>query len=389
MTKPRSSAEVVREAFDVVGAISRASADRVELDPLFARLSGVRDSWIEKEMGEIGRMSNEGRRAELWRVGMPVFETVYLPAMGRHLIDRVLLASDEPPDAIATAQILSVIASRYGRVQSRFGRALDKIADALGDHAVGSSTRLQALIESDDVPDLNTIAFDLLRIESVRWILETLNQPKQLGELNYHARRLCRLTLNRSTAIINGFAATHDILALFDTIAVIAQVDNLLTITGRLFDAMTTGEEERTAFVATDDEAALKNFGTALLGHADLLGRVIAKGVGRSEPSAAVVTSALKQFVSVHNFTRKLGETRSMEFDALDERLGAIASDLVVRLERALMAAVEAGAESRGLAVLRDEAQAFAGILDELGLGEGRSERLRRALNLLGSAGTL
>jgi len=197
----------------------------------------------------LDRLPPEVRRQRLWMHLGPLMEREFAPALCRHL----LLVVDDPtagsPDAVASAHALNRIVRNLGRRRRPIAEAAQEMAGALALRAWASTGRLRALLDNTDFPDLQSISMDLLKIDGLRWVLETLDNRDALTELARHSRQISRLTLARAGETIDRFVASADPFTMFDSIAVVSQVDNLLTVALRLLDALQSGEEERTPFV--------------------------------------------------------------------------------------------------------------------------------------------
>ncbi|MCG5239177.1 hypothetical protein ACIU1J_06815 [Azospirillum doebereinerae] len=270
------------------------------------------------------------------------------------------------PDAVTTAEALAALARRHGANRTVLRDRLERTALVLADRARRSTDHLQGLLEAPDFPDLRTISLDVLRIEGVRWVLEILGQRSALTALSNHGRRLSRLTLSRSAMTIRAFVGKPDLLALYDNLAVISQVDNLLTVAARLLDALKDREEERTHFVTPDDETALHGFGGALVDLAEMLARIALKSVGRPDVTPELAASALEQMRFLHQLADRLGTARPAPFDTLDRALRrcvpAIAERFKTEMEKAPPFPAGAGPHP-----LETQARALARLLTAIG----------------------
>lgn len=252
---------------------------------------------------------------------MPELEHATGPVLCRHLLDVLADPSLAPPDAIATADALSRLAHERGRPGTPLHAALDRLAQALAARACESTDHLRRLLDTPDFPDLPAISLDVLRIEGVRWVLEILDRPAALKMVSEHSRRLSRVTLKRSGETIRAFVGKPDLLALYDAVAVVSQVDDLLTVSTRLLDALRDGDEERTAFVPPYDEESLSAFGASLADLSALLWKIAMKAVGRRDVSTSVFGATLHQLGFLYEFSSRLGAGKPREFVALEQNL--------------------------------------------------------------------
>ena len=286
----------------------------------------------------LARFAPADVRAHLWAQFGPPLETIAAPALCQHLLAVIADSNAGPPDAIVTAEALAALLQRHGRNRTPLHELADRTAKSLTSHARRSTDHLRELLDAPDFPDLHTISLDVLRIEGVRWVLEILGHRTALAALSEHSRRLSRLTLKQSAATIRNFIGNPDLLALFDNLAVVSQVDNLLTVATRLLDALRDGEEERTPFVTPDDEQALQGFGAVLNELATMLARIAVKAVGRRDVNPGLVVSTLEQLCFLQQFSERLGSDRPKEFVTLEQQLHRHALAIAARFEAAAAA---------------------------------------------------
>lgn len=239
----------------------------------------------------------------------------------RHLLDVLADPAVAPPDAIATADALGRLNRKCGRPGTAVRAAVEGVAQALTVRACESTDHLRRLLDTPDFPDLQAISLDVLRIEGVRWVLEILGHRAALRTVSEHSRRLSRVTLKRSGETIRAFVGKPDLLALYDNMAVVSQVDDLLTVSTRLLDALRDSDEERTAFVAPYDEEALRTFGAVLIDLSGMLWKIAMNAVGRRDVSASVFGATLHQLGALHAFSSRLGDGKPLEFSLLEESL--------------------------------------------------------------------
>ncbi|HYH37112.1 MAG TPA: hypothetical protein VD860_02730 [Azospirillum sp.] len=287
-------------------------------------------------------------RGHLWTQFSPELEQATAPVLCRHLVDVLADPALAPPDAVATADALSRLSRRRGRPGTPLAAAIDKVARILAERACQSTDHLRSLLDTPDYPDLPTISLDVMRIEGVRWVLEILERRAALTLLSEHSRRLSRLTLKRSGETIRAFISRPDLLTLYDTVAVVSQVEGLLAVATRLLDALRDQEEERTKFVAPYDEEALSGFGAVLAELSAMLWKIAMKSVGRADVSASVFGATVHQLGFLYEFSSRLGLGRPAEFVRLEQTLQKNAVALAERL-----IALAADSEARDPAALK------------------------------------
>lgn len=354
----RSRGRCPRTAVRIVERLQRA--DRPDAAREVLALAGTPDPSVS-----LAGLGADALQRRLWVTLAPDFETRLVPALCDHLVSllgrppggRTDRGSDEPPDAIACAGALATAVRHLGLTRPAIATAARRTAHALAEAARASVADVQSAMERDDLPDLGALSLATLRIEAVRWVVEVLGDAAAGRALGGESRRLCRLALRQSTAVIGGFVERQDLLTLFDTVAVITQVDNLLTLTLRLLDATAAGEEERTAFVETADEEVLRGFALALTRLTALLLRIAGKAMAQLDSDGAVLESALRQIVLVHRFCTLLGhDGKPPELAALEETLRNGILRLTAGFERLVADDAEsfaAGSERRRAALAR------------------------------------
>lgn len=312
----------------------------------------------------LARFAPADLRAHLWAEYGGALDSVATPILCDHLAAVVGAPSAGAPDAVTVAEALAALARRHGHTRTPVHDRIDRVASALTARACRSTDHLRDLLDAPDFPDLRTISLDLLRIEGVRWVLDILGSRAALATLSDHSRRLSRLTLKRSGTTIRTFIGKPDLLALYDNLAVVTQVDNLLVVAARLLDALRDQEEERTPLVTPDDESALRGFGAALNDLAGMLARIALKSVGRTDVTPGLVTCTLDQLRFLHQFTERLGAAPP-EFIALDHGLRGHALAIAERFKVTIRAKPPAPDSAP---LLDAQARALSHLLSGLGL---------------------
>lgn len=292
----------------------------------------------ELPLDVLAAYSPADRRAHLLAQYGPALDNLVGAALCGHLRAVIADPAAGAPDAVTTAEALAALLGRHGDARTPLRARLDETVAGLVDSARQSTDHLRVLLDTPDGPDLRSIAFDVLRIEGVRWVLEILGHHAGLASLSDHARRLSRLTLMRSAETIRAFISKPDLLTLYDSVAVVSQTDHLLTVAARLLDALRDGEEERTAFVVPEDEAALRAFGKTLNALADLLARIAGKAAGRADVTPGLAVSALEQLRFLHQFCARLGSAKPPEFAMLEQALRHHAHSVAARFHSVLAA---------------------------------------------------
>lgn len=382
-TSPSPSVGGPVEAVALIQAIERAATAQ---DAAVARERAVvlptgRTPALPLEV--LARYSAEDVRRHLWDQFGPGLEKVAAPLLFEHLLQVYLTPVVTPPDAVSTAEALVTLIRRVsphsqGRPRGPLQTAMEQMATALAQRACESTDRLRRMLDAPDFPDLQSISLHVLRIEGLRWVLEIVGHKPSLALLSDHSRRLSRRTLTRAAQIIRGFVDKPDLLALYDNVSVVSQVDNLLTVATRLLDALRDEEEERTHFVAPDDEVALRGFGAALTQLSAMLARVAMKAAGRTDVSPSLVATTLGQMAFLYQFSSRLGEGRPQEFAVLEESLRQHAYAFIAKFEETVSEAARQSGSEDSLGLVRTQIEALIKLLSAMGLDTAAWETLKR-----------
>jgi len=236
--------------------------------------------------------------------------------------------------------------------------------------AKASLRSMQRLLESDDVPDLNALSMDLLRLEGLRWLAEVMRDAKVQGVLAELSRRLARLSLTRAAATIEAFVTTRDLVTLFDNALVISQVENLIVLAQRVLDAQEAGEEEATAFVPTGDERALSEFTAALGRLADALFALARGAAAKPGMAETFFPGLVRQIDCLFRFTAHLRHgARPAVIDGIEERVRGNLRTLASQVAGAVQDAIgNAGSDPATLRAAVAQARDLGTMLERHGL---------------------
>ncbi len=202
------------------------------------------------------------------------------------------------PNLVDTAEALRHLAD-WCTAGEMYHRARHHVAAAAG-HVVDQAEALtmgvvEYLNPEAEFPDLALVSHGLLRLDSMKWVLESLGHPLSLARVTGFGRALARQTLNAATATIERFLADPNLLTLFDNVGVISQVDNLLLVVARVMEAQ---EDVRAGtqpeFVSIDGHA-LSHFMRGLERLQALLFRGLTRSIGRTDADPSVPMASLKQ----------------------------------------------------------------------------------------------
>ncbi|HYH20510.1 MAG TPA: hypothetical protein VD995_18035 [Azospirillum sp.] len=238
-------------------------------------------------------------------------------------------------------------------------------------HSAKASLRsMQALVESGDVPDLNALSMDLLRLEGLRWLAEVMRDAPAQRTIAELSRRLARLSLTRAAATIEAFVRTRDLLTLFDNAMVVSQVDNLIVLAQRVLDAQEAGEEEATAFVPTGDERALAEFAAALARLTDALFTLAHGAAGKPGKAETIFPGLVRQIDCLFRFTAHLRHgARPAVIDGIEERVRGNLRTLASQVASTVQTAIgHVGHDPATLRAAVAQARALGTMLERHGL---------------------
>ncbi|HEY0834166.1 MAG TPA: hypothetical protein VGE72_09700 [Azospirillum sp.] len=343
-----SDVQRVRQAIEVARRLAGAwNADAV------AAIADIADPHLPKPlervgptgMAALGGLPPAAGRERLGILVAPAVVEVLLPALRDGMVEGLgeHPVADGRPDLLECAD--AFVALRGWTAWRQREPEVQKLGIDIGKaillRAKASMHAMQRLLESDDVPDLNALSMDLLRLEGLRWLAEVMRDvPAQrvIGDLS---RRLARLSLTRAAATIETFVKARDLLTLFDNALVISQVDNLIVLAQRVLDAQEAGEEEATAFVMTGDERAIAEFAAALARLTDALFTLARGAAGKPGKAESFFPGLVRQIDCLFRFTAHLRHgARPAVIDGIEERvrgnLRTLASQVAGTLQTAI-----------------------------------------------------
>lgn len=262
-----------------------------------------------------------------------------LPALTAHLGGLMAGRTDlGAPDAVRAAAAILTLAQTAGPAGERRAGTRLALADArrsVRQAAARVQERLGEALTSNDAPDVALLSREVLRLEGLRFIAESLGDVRAVEGLAYASRRIARVAFTRAAVVIDAFVAERDLLRLFDNAVVVGQVDDMLTLALRVLDAKAASEEEATAFVQPADQAALGAFVGALERLAPALvdlARRIAAGKGGD----VFFPGLLGQIGCILAFCRRLAHSERPErLDALSRRIARALEEIADAVARA------------------------------------------------------
>lgn len=302
-------------------------------------------------------------REDMLRLLRPALERVYLPALEAWMV-AVLRDTESAPDLISLADAYAALRPVVtGGARPGGGLPLPAaLVGAVLHRADRSSEALRTALGGADFPDLSALSYNLLRLEGLRWVVETLGDRRLAEELAYRSRRVARVALRQATATVDAFLTGRDLLTLYDNASVVAQVDNLLVVVLRLLDALAAEEEERTAFVETADQQAFDAFARALGQLSETLLTMLEKAAARPERGGTFFRSLVRQAGCVQRLCAALraplrpARVEAIQ-DGLESRLAALEPTVAAALARA------EAENSPALPAARVQAEELAAVL--------------------------
>lgn len=324
---------------------------------------------IDPEVLAGRRGARELSRTLAWALADAV-DTRWLPALVDHFDAAMAGAELGPgaPSALRVAEAIGALAALTPNANGR-PRFRDALAAASG-HVRRKAENCAAVITQAmafdaDAPDLPALSMELLRLEGVRMIAESLGDEALAREFAYVSRRVARVALNRAADTVRAFLNDRDMLRFFDNAAVVGRVDDMIVIALRVLDAKVAREEEATAFVQPADQQALEGFVDALAGLADTLTDMVGK-MASPKVGTSFFAGLLLQLACVAQFCGRLDHRgRPEKLDFIAARLRSRLARLAGRLGEALDWADPSGPDRPALLARVGE---LAGALTEMGM---------------------
>ncbi len=170
------------------------------------------------------------------------------------------------------------------------------------------SSELASRLSAEDAPDIGALEMDFIRLDTLSLGLDVLGAKRELRLAEAAGRVMVAQVLRRASRIIEAYVETGDEMARFDVVAMLVQVDDLISLAMRL-----TGQRERSEIDSVAelcDEAARRFLSsvTGLVGRiADDLVNALASG---DAGAMAEFVSRLKQIGLIHQFAARLDAER-------------------------------------------------------------------------------
>ena len=261
-----------------------------------------------------------------------VIDGQLLPALTAHLGGLMAGRTDlGAPDAVRTAWAILTLAQTAGPAGERRTGTRLALADArraVRQAAARVQEHLGDALIGGDAPDVPLLSREVLRLEGLRFVAETLGDSKAVEGFAYFSRRIARVAFTRAAATVDAFVAERDLMRLFDNAIVVGQVDDMLTLALRVLDAKAACEEETTSFVEPADQAALGAF-VAALERLALALTELARRIAAGKGGDAFFPGLLGQIGCILAFCRRLAHSERPErLDNLSRRVASALEDI-------------------------------------------------------------
>lgn len=259
------------------------------------------------------------------RSRIAAIDTRWLPALVAHIGRTVAgLSTVGEPDAVRTAQAVVTLVRTAGPAGAGREATQQALRNARRHVRVAAQQVHEVLADEltgADAPDIAALSREMLRLEALRFLADTLEDVRADSDFAGVARRVARVALNRAAATIDAFVAERDLMRLFDNAVVVGRVDDMLTLALRVLDGKAAREEEATAFVEPADQAALRVFVESLDRLAEALLSLAARAAA-GKGGDGFFPGLLAQIGCVLAFCRRLthGERPAL-LDAIAARL--------------------------------------------------------------------
>lgn len=272
------------------------------------------------------------RPVDAVRPSAAVIDGQLLPALNAHLAGLMAGRTDlGAPDAVRSAWAILTLAQTAGPAGERRDATRRALADArrsVRQAAARVQENLGDALIGGDAPDVPLLSREVLRLEGLRFVAESLGDGKAVEGFAHHSRRIARVAFTRAAATIDAFVAERDLMRLFDNAVVVGQVDDMLTLALRVLDAKAACEEEATSFVEPADQAALGTF-VAALERLALALTELARRIAAGRGGDAFFPGILGQIGCILAFCRRLAHgERPERLDGLSRRLASALEEI-------------------------------------------------------------
>ena len=285
----------------------------------------------------------------------------FVPALKRRLgaVAAGTLGAGHAPEC---AEALRTIVSRLfpGAEAPLAARHLEEAARPLTEAAAAEAAEAGRALAGDDYPELAPVAWALLRLDAMAWLLGELGAAARAEDVSRLARRLALQAVERITATTRRFVDDPNQLTLFDNAAVVARADDTAVILS-------------VAFVSGPDDPgypALAAYARHLPVLADALSGAARRMIGRPASNLAVFGGLIQQMECLAlTCTLVSPDDGPREFKAFREEVRhrwlGLADALASALDRA---GLENPPDAAGLAHTRAQAGCLTGAARRLSL---------------------
>lgn len=354
----------------------RGSLTMVRAHELVERLSPYRERAMLTAANPLDGVAStdEKRLTEAtMRFIAPVIADVILPSARDYILDR-LIAGHPPPVAVAgeaTPSVCETAAAMRDLVSRLNGSGRAHLAVIATACEAEARARADALVSDDSLvgrDTIDTLARGLMRAEVLTLTLEALGTGTGLEKTRFQSLRLARFALRRASEVLEVFAEDRGLVALHNSLQVLAAVDGLIVVVLRILDAWQERKEESTPFVEQTDQAAMGRYVAAAGKLADTLLDMTGQATVTGKIDDLFFEALIRQIALLHRFCAYCGhEERPAGLDQLQARLVGRTAKLAGFAGDALVSStMKPGADRARLDRLLRRSEAIAELLIDM-----------------------
>jgi len=170
------------------------------------------------------------------------------------------------------------------------------------------SSELAGRLSADDAPDIGALEMDFIRLDTLTLGLDVLGARRELRLAEAASRVMVAQVLRRASRIIEAYVETGDPMARFDVVAMLVQVDDLISLAMRL-----TGQQEPSEIdsVAELCDESARRFLESVTGLVRRIADDLAQALASADTAAMEeFVGRLKQVRLIHQFAARLDAER-------------------------------------------------------------------------------
>ena len=182
------------------------------------------------------------------------------------------------------------------------------------------SSELSSRLGANDAPDIGALELDFIRLDTLALGLDALGARRELRLAEAASRVMVAQVLRRATRIIEAYVETGDPMARFDVVAMLVQVDDLISLAMRLTGQSAPSELDSVAELC---DGAARQFLTAVTGLVGMIADDLAQALARADEAALTeFVGRLKQVRLIYDFATRLDAERFR--DLLESLTGGV-----------------------------------------------------------------